>query len=163
MNIHEYQAKQVLKKFGVPVLAGGVAYTPEEAQKVAEGLPAGVYVVKAQIHAGGRGKGTFKEAAGGGKGGVRVVKSVADVKEAAKQMLGNTLVTHQSGPAGKTVKRIYVEAGCDIKRELYLSMLVDRGTSRVTIMASTEGGVNIEDVAHNTPEKIVFQSIDPVS
>ncbi len=163
MNIHEYQAKQVLKKFGVPVLAGGVAYTADEAQKVAEGLPKGVYVVKSQIHAGGRGKGTFKEAAAGGKGGVRVVKSVAEAKEAAQQMLGNTLVTIQTGPAGKTVKRVYIEAGCDIKRELYLSMLVDRGTSRVTIMASTEGGVNIEDVAHNTPEKIIFQSIDPTT
>ena len=163
MNIHEYQAKQLLKKFGVPVLAGGVAYTADEAQKVAEGLPAGVYVVKAQIHAGGRGKGTFKEAAGGGKGGVRVVKSIAEVKENAKQMLGNTLVTHQSGPAGKAVKRVYIETGCNIKRELYLSMLVDRGTSRVTIMASTEGGVNIEEVAEKTPEKIVFQSIDPAT
>jgi succinyl-CoA synthetase beta subunit len=163
MNIHEYQAKQILKGYGVPVLAGGVAYTPEEAEKVAQGLPAGVYVVKSQIHAGGRGKGTFKEAAAGGKGGVRVVKSIAEVKENAKQMLGNTLVTHQSGAAGKTVKRVYIEAGCNIKRELYLSMLVDRGTSRVTIMASTEGGVNIEDVAAKTPEKIIFQSIDPVT
>jgi succinyl-CoA synthetase beta subunit len=163
MNIHEYQAKQILKGFGVPVLAGGVAYTAEEAEKVAQGLPQGVYVVKSQIHAGGRGKGTFKEAAGGGKGGVRVVKTIADVKENAKQMLGNTLVTHQSGPAGKTVKRVYIETGCNIKRELYLSMLVDRGTSRVTIMASTEGGVNIEEVAEKTPEKIILQSIDPVT
>ena len=163
MNIHEYQAKQVLKKYGVPVLPGGIAYTPEEAQKVAEGLPQGVYVVKSQIHAGGRGKGTFKEASGGGKGGVRVVKSVADVKENAKQMLGNTLVTIQTGPAGKTVKRIYIEAGCNISRELYLSMLVDRGSSRVTIMASTEGGVNIEDVAHDSPEKIILQTIDPAT
>ncbi len=163
MNIHEYQAKQLLKKFGVPVLPGGVAYTADEAAKVAESLPQGVYVVKSQIHAGGRGKGTFKEAAAGGKGGVRVVKSVADVKENAKQMIGNTLVTIQSGAAGKTVKRVYIEAGCNITRELYLSMLIDRGTSRVTIMASTEGGVNIEDVAHNTPEKIVFQSIDPAT
>ena len=163
MNIHEYQAKQILKKFGVPVLAGGVAYTADEAAKIAESLPQGVYVVKSQIHAGGRGKGTFKEAAAGGKGGVRVVKSVADVKESAKQMIGNTLVTIQTGAAGKTVKRVYVEAGCNITRELYLSMLVDRGTSRVTIMASTEGGVNIEDVAHNTPEKIMLQSIDPAT
>jgi len=163
MNIHEYQAKQILKKFGVPVLAGGVAYTADEAAKIAESLPQGVYVVKSQIHAGGRGKGTFKEAAGGGKGGVRVVKTVADVKENAKQMIGNTLVTIQTGPAGKTVKRVYIEAGCNITRELYLSMLVDRGTSRVTIMASTEGGVNIEDVAHNTPEKIMLQSIDPAT
>ena len=163
MNIHEYQAKQILKKFGVPVLAGGVAYTADEAAKVAESLPQGVYVVKSQIHAGGRGKGTFKEAAAGGKGGVRVVKSIADVKENAKQMIGNTLVTIQTGPAGKAVKRVYIEAGCNITRELYLSMLVDRGTSRITIMASIEGGVNIEDVAHNTPEKIILQSIDPAT
>ena len=163
MNIHEYQAKQVLKKYGVPVLPGGVAYTADEAAKVAEGLPAGVYVVKSQIHAGGRGKGTFKESEAGGKGGVRVVKSVAEVKENAKQMIGNTLVTHQSGPEGKKVKRVYIETGCNIARELYLAFLVDRSTSRVTIMASTEGGVNIEDVAHDTPEKIVFQSIDPAT
>ncbi|MHB1207492.1 MAG: ATP-grasp domain-containing protein, partial [Rhodospirillaceae bacterium] len=163
MNIHEYQAKQLLKKYGVPVLPGGVAYTADEAAKVAEGLPAGVYVVKAQIHAGGRGKGTFKEAEAGGKGGVRVVKTIAEVKEAAGQMIGKTLVTHQSGPAGKKVKRVYVEAGCPIERELYLSMLVDRATSRVTLMVSTEGGMNIEDVAHNTPEKIIFQGIDPAT
>ncbi|MCB1453291.1 MAG: ADP-forming succinate--CoA ligase subunit beta [Rhizobiaceae bacterium] len=163
MNIHEYQAKQVLKKYGVPVLPGGVAYTADEAATVAEGLPGGVYVVKAQIHAGGRGKGKFKEAEAGDKGGVRVVKSVDDVKENAAQMIGRTLVTHQSGPAGKQVKRVYIEAGCNITRELYLSMLVDRGTSRVTIMASTEGGVNIEDVAQETPEKIVMQSIDPAT
>ncbi len=163
MNIHEYQAKQLLKKYGVPVLPGGVAYTADEAAKVAEGLPQGVYVVKAQIHAGGRGKGTFKEKEAGGKGGVRVVKTIAEVKEAAGQMIGKTLVTHQSGPAGKKVKRVYVEAGCAIVRELYLSMLVDRATSRVTLMVSTEGGMNIEDVAHNTPEKIVFQSIDPAT
>ena len=163
MNIHEYQAKQLLKKYGVPVLPGGVAYTADEAAKVAEGLPAGVYVVKAQIHAGGRGKGTFKEKDAGGKGGVRVVKTIAEVKEAAGQMIGKTLVTHQSGPAGKKVKRVYVEAGCAIERELYLSMLVDRATSRVTLMVSTEGGMNIEDVAHNTPEKIIFQGIDPAT
>jgi succinyl-CoA synthetase beta subunit len=163
MNIHEYQAKQLLKSFGVPVLPGGVAYTPEEAEKVAQGLPPGVYVVKAQIHAGGRGKGTFKEKDAGGKGGVRVVKSVAEVKENTRQMLGHTLVTHQSGPDGKRVKRVYIESGCAIQRELYLSMLVDRGTSRVTIMASTEGGVNIEEVAAKTPEKIILQAIDPVT
>ena len=163
MNIHEYQAKQLLKKYGVPVLPGGVAYTADEAAKVAEGLPAGVYVVKAQIHAGGRGKGTFKEKEAGGKGGVRVVKTIAEVKEAASQMIGKTLVTHQSGPAGKKVKRVYVEAGCAIERELYLSMLVDRATSRVTLMVSTEGGMNIEDVAHDTPEKIIFQGIDPAT
>ncbi len=163
MNIHEYQAKQLLKKYGVPVLDGGVAYTAEEAEKVAQGLKSSVFVVKSQIHAGGRGKGTFKEAAAGGKGGVRVVKSVADVKENAKQMLGNTLVTIQSGAEGKKVKRVYIESGCNIARELYLALLVDRANSRVTVMASTEGGVNIEDVAHNTPEKIFFQSFDPAT
>ncbi|KAA5606049.1 ADP-forming succinate--CoA ligase subunit beta [Roseospira marina] len=163
MNIHEYQAKQVLAKFGVPVLKGGVAYTPEEAEQVARELDGPVYVVKSQIHAGGRGKGTFKEAEAGDKGGVRVVKSVDDVRENARQMLGHTLVTHQSGPEGKQVKRVYVESGCDIKRELYLSMLVDRATSSVTIMASTEGGVEIEEVAAKTPEKIVLQAIDPAT
>jgi len=163
MNIHEYQAKQVLKKYGVPVLDGGVAYTADEAEKVAKGLKSSVFVVKSQIHAGGRGKGKFKEAEAGDKGGVRVVKSAADAKNAAAQMIGNTLVTHQTGPAGKQVKRVYIESGCDIARELYLSMLVDRGNSRVTIMASTEGGVNIEEVAEKTPEKIIFQSIDPAT
>ncbi len=163
MNIHEYQAKQLLKKFGVPILDGGVAYTPEEAEKVAEKLGKPPFVVKSQIHAGGRGKGTFKEKAAGEKGGVRLSKSIAEVKENAKQMIGNTLVTIQTGDAGKVVKRVYVEAGCNIVRELYLSMLVDRDSSRVTIMASTEGGVNIEDVAHNTPEKIILQTIDPAT
>ncbi len=163
MNIHEYQAKQVLAKFGVPVLKGGVAYTPDEAEKVARDLDGPVYVVKSQIHAGGRGKGRFKESEAGEAGGVRVVKSVGDVRENASQMLGHTLVTHQSGPEGKQVKRVYVEAGCDIKRELYLSMLIDRASSRVTIMASTEGGVEIEQVAAETPEKIILQDIDPAS
>ena len=163
MNIHEYQAKQVLKKHGVPVPDGGVAYTGAEAETVASGLGSKVYVVKSQIHAGGRGKGTFKEDNGKGKGGVRICKSVAEVKENAADMLGKTLVTHQTGPAGKEVKRIYVEAGCDIDRELYLSMLIDRVTCRVTIMASTEGGVNIEEVASETPEKILLQSIDPAA
>ena len=161
MNIHEYQAKQVLKKFGVPVLDGGVAYTAAEAETVAANLGGPIYVVKSQIHAGGRGKGTFKEDDGKGKGGVRVCKSVAEAKDNAADMIGKTLVTHQTGAIGKEVKRVYVEAGCDIDRELYLSMLIDRGTSRVTIMASTEGGVNIEDVAAETPEKIVLQPIDP--
>ncbi|MEQ8734231.1 MAG: ADP-forming succinate--CoA ligase subunit beta [Rhodospirillaceae bacterium] len=163
MNIHEYQAKQVLKKYGVPVPDGGVAYTAAEAEKVASGMGGSVFVVKSQIHAGGRGKGTFKEDGGKGKGGVRVCKSVAEVKENAADMIGKTLVTHQTGPAGKQVKRIYVEEGCDIARELYLSMLIDRASSRVTIMASTEGGMNIEDVAAETPEKILLQSIDPAT
>ncbi|GAB3122811.1 ADP-forming succinate--CoA ligase subunit beta [Novispirillum itersonii] len=163
MNIHEYQAKELLKKFGVPVLAGGVAYTAEEAEKVAQGLTSPVFVVKSQIHAGGRGKGKFKEASAGDKGGVRVVKTAADVKENAGQMLGATLVTHQTGAEGKQVKRVYIESGCDIKRELYLSMLVDRASSRVSVMVSTEGGMDIEEVAAHTPEKIIVQDIDPAS
>ena len=162
MNIHEYQAKQVLKSFGVPVLDGGVAYSADEAEKVANGLPGPVYVVKSQIHAGGRGKGTFKDDTSG-KGGVRVSKSVDEVKQNASEMIGKVLVTHQTGPAGKQVNQIYIEAGCDIQRELYLSFLIDRATSQVTIMASTEGGVNIEEVAEETPEKILFQSIDPAT
>jgi succinyl-CoA synthetase beta subunit len=151
MNIHEYQAKELLKARGIPVLKGGVAYTAEEAVEVAKKLGGPVYVVKAQIHAGGRGKG----------GGVKVVKSVDDVKAAAQKMLGMQLVTHQTGPQGQEVRRIYVEDGCDIGRELYLGMLLDRGTSRVTIMASTEGGMDIEEVAHKTPEKIIKVAIDP--
>ncbi|MBE1237758.1 ADP-forming succinate--CoA ligase subunit beta [Phaeovibrio sulfidiphilus] len=161
MNLHEYQAKQVLANYGVPILGGGVAYTADEARAVAERLGGPVWVVKAQIHAGGRGKGHFLEEAAGGKGGVRVVKSLDDVQEAAFQMLGNTLVTHQSGPEGREVKRVYVEEGCDIARELYLSLLVDRATSGVTIMASTEGGMDIEEVAEKTPEKIIYQPISP--
>lgn len=163
MNIHEYQAKELLKKFGVPVLAGGVAYTAEQAGKVASGLSSPVFVVKSQIHAGGRGKGKFKEAAAGDKGGVRVVKTVDDVKANAGQMLGKTLVTHQTGADGKEVKRVYVESGCDIRREMYLSMLVDRATSRVAVMVSTEGGMDIEEVAARTPEKIIVQDIDTAS
>ncbi|KJS35086.1 MAG: succinyl-CoA synthetase subunit beta [Rhodospirillaceae bacterium BRH_c57] len=163
MNIHEYQAKELLKKFGVPVLRGGVAYTPDEAERVAKELGGPVFVVKSQIHAGGRGKGTFKEPEAGTKGGVRVVKSVEDVRENAEAMLGNTLVTHQTGAEGKEVKRVYIEDGCDIKRELYLSMLVDRASSRVSIMASTEGGMDIEEVAAHTPEKILVQDIDPAT
>ncbi|WP_041795655.1 ADP-forming succinate--CoA ligase subunit beta [Pararhodospirillum photometricum] len=163
MNIHEYQAKQILAKYGVPILAGGVAYTADEARAVAGRLPGPVWVVKSQIHAGGRGKGHFLEEAAGDKGGVRVVRSLDEVQQNAFQMLGNTLVTHQSGPEGKEVKRVYIEDGCDIKRELYLSLLVDRATSTVTVMASTEGGMDIEDVAAKTPEKITFQAIDPAT
>jgi succinyl-CoA synthetase beta subunit len=151
MNIHEYQAKGVLAQFGVAVPRGGVAYTVEEAEKVAAELGGPGWVVKAQIHAGGRGKG----------GGVKVVKSLADVKDAAAKMLGMMLITHQTGPAGKEVKRIYIEDGCDIARELYLGLLVDRETSRLTFMASTEGGMDIEEVAAKTPEKILMISIDP--
>ncbi|WP_225771693.1 ADP-forming succinate--CoA ligase subunit beta [Inquilinus sp. Marseille-Q2685] len=162
MNIHEYQAKGLLGRYGVPVPRGGVAYTPEEAVRVAEGLGGGVYVVKAQIHAGGRGKGHFQEDPQG-KGGVRVVKSVEDVAANAGAMLGRTLVTVQTGPAGKEVGRIYVEEGCDIARELYLSLLVDRKSGRVTIIASTEGGMAIEEVAEATPEKILTIAIDPAT
>ena len=153
MNIHEYQAKELLKKFGVVVPKGGVAFTPDEAVKVAEGLGGPVWVVKSQIHAGGRGKG----------GGVKVVKSLDDVRAEATRMLGMTLVTNQTGPAGKEVGRVYVEDGCDIARELYLSLLVDRATSRVTVISSTEGGMDIEEVAEATPEKILTVTIDPVT
>ena len=161
MNIHEYQAKQLLSRYGVAVLKGGVAYTPAEAEAVAKDLGGPVWVVKSQIHAGGRGKGRFEESSAGDGGGVRVVKSVEDVKDNANQMLGATLVTHQTGPAGKEVKRVYIEDGCDIDRELYLSLLVDRKTSRVTVIASTEGGMDIEEVAASAPEKIQTVSIDP--
>ncbi len=153
MNIHEYQAKGLLAKFGVAVPRGGVAYTAKEAERVAKDLGGSVWVVKAQIHAGGRGKG----------GGVKVVKSVKDVTDAAKKMIGMQLVTHQTGPAGKEVKRVYVEEGCDIARELYLGILIDRGSSRITLMASTEGGVEIEKVAAETPEKILKVAIDPAT
>jgi succinyl-CoA synthetase beta subunit len=163
MNVHEYQAKQLLKGFGVPVALGNPAFTPEEAVKAAQGLPGPVYVVKSQIHAGGRGKGKFKEAAAGDKGGVRIVKSIDEVKTAAEQMLGKTLVTIQTGPAGRLVKRVFVEDGSAIERELYLSALVDRVTSRIAFIASTEGGMDIEKVAHDTPEKIFTLSIDPAS
>ena len=166
MNIHEYQAKQLLAKFGVATLKGGVAYTPDEALHVAKELAKDqanpVWVVKSQIHAGGRGKGRFKGDESG-KGGVRVVKSADDVVAAAKAMLGQVLVTHQTGPAGKEVKRVFIEQGCDIKRELYLGMLIDRATSRITIMASTEGGMEIEEVAAKTPDKILKVAIDPVT
>ncbi|TNE60014.1 MAG: ADP-forming succinate--CoA ligase subunit beta [Alphaproteobacteria bacterium] len=151
MNIHEYQAKAVLREFGVSVPNGSVAFSPEEAVKAAEALPGPVYVVKAQIHAGGRGKG----------GGVKVVKSIDDVKAEATRMLGMTLVTHQTGPAGKEVHRVYVEDGSNIDRELYLSCLVDRATSQVSFICSTEGGMDIEEVAAKTPEKIHTLAIDP--
>ena len=162
MNIHEYQAKSLLQKFGVAVPKGGVAYTPQEAEKVARGLAGPVYVVKAQIHAGGRGAGHFADNPTG-KGGVRIVKSPEDAGKAAADMLGHVLVTKQTGPKGREVKRIYVEEGCDIARELYLGMLIDRRTSRITVMASTEGGMEIEEVAHKTPEKIIRIAIDPVT
>jgi succinyl-CoA synthetase beta subunit len=162
MNIHEYQAKALLQKFGVAVPKGAVAYTAQEAEKVAQGLAGPAYVVKSQIHAGGRGAGRFTDNPNG-KGGVRVVKSTEEVGKAAAEMLGHVLVTKQTGPSGREVKRIYVEEGCDIKRELYLGMLIDRKTSRITVMASTEGGMEIEEVAHKMPEKILRIAIDPVT
>jgi succinyl-CoA synthetase beta subunit len=162
MNIHEYQGKELLKRYGVAVLEGHVAWNAAEAEEAARKLPGPVYVVKSQIHAGGRGAGRFKEDPNG-KGGVRVVKSVEDVRAAAEAMIGKTLVTKQTGDAGKQVSRVYVEDGCDIKRELYLSLLVDRDTSRIVIMASTEGGMEIEEVAENHPEKILKAVVDPAS
>jgi succinyl-CoA synthetase beta subunit len=153
MNIHEYQAKGLMTKFGVAVPRGAVAYTPEEAEAAARNLGGAVWAVKAQIHAGGRGKG----------GGVKIAKSPEEVRALAQKMLGMTLVTKQTGPQGRIVKRIYVEAGCDIRRELYLGMLIDRATSRVTVMASAEGGVEIEEVAAKSPEKILKVVIDPVT
>ena len=153
MNIHEYQAKAVLATFGVPVPRGHVAFTAAEAVSAGESLGGSVWVVKSQIHAGGRGKG----------GGVKVVKSATDLKAEATRMLGMTLVTHQTGPKGKEVRRLYIEEGAAIEKELYLSLLVDRGTSRVAVVASTEGGMDIEDVAHATPEKILTFSIDPAT
>jgi succinyl-CoA synthetase beta subunit len=153
MNIHEYQAKAVLRQFGVPVPRGAAAFTVDEAVKAANELSGPVWVVKAQIHAGGRGKG----------GGVKVVKSIDDVRKEADRMLGMTLVTHQTGPQGKEVRRVYIEEGSTIDRELYLSMLVDRATSRVAVVVSTEGGMDIEEVARTNPEKIVTLSVDPVT
>ena len=161
MNIHEYQAKSLLKKFGVAVPNGGVAYTPDEAIQAAKELPGPVWVVKSQIHAGGRGAGRFKDG-DPDKGGVRLAKSIDEVSAHATAMLGRTLVTKQTGEAGKEVKRVYIEDGCDIARELYLSILMDRVTSRITVMASTEGGMDIEEVAEKTPEKIIKVAIDPV-
>ena len=153
MNIHEYQAKDVLRGFGVPVAKGIPAFSVDEAVKAANTLGGPVWVVKAQIHAGGRGK----------AGGVKVVKSIDDVKKEATRILGSTLVTHQTGPKGKQVNRLYVEEGSAIDREFYLSMLVDRGTARIAIVVSTEGGMDIEKVAHDTPDKIVTISIDPTA
>jgi succinyl-CoA synthetase beta subunit len=163
MNIHEYQAKAVLKEFGLPVSRGGAALSVDEAVKAAQDLPGPLYVVKSQIHAGGRGKGKFKELSPDAKGGVRLSKSVEEVRANAQEMLGNTLVTAQTGPAGKQVNRLYIEDGSDIEKEFYLSMLVDRETSRVAFVVSTEGGMDIEKVAHETPDKIVTFSVDPAT
>ena len=163
MNIHEYQAKALLKEFGAPVSRGVAVLKAGDAEAAAKQLGGPLWVVKSQIHAGGRGKGKFKEASAGTAGGVRLAKSIDEVKTFAKQMLGATLVTVQTGPAGKQVNRLYLEEGSDIAKEFYLSLLVDRETSRVSFVVSTEGGVNIEDVAHNTPEKIVTFSVDPAT
>ena len=161
MNIHEYQAKELLAKFGVAVPKGIPALTVAEAVDAAKSLPGPLYVVKAQIHAGGRGKGKFKELGPDAKGGVRLAKTLGDVESHAKDMLGNTLVTIQTGEAGKQVNRLYITDGVDIGSEYYLSMVVDRASGRVALIVSTEGGMNIEDVAHDTPEKITTITVDP--
>jgi succinyl-CoA synthetase beta subunit len=163
MNIHEYQAKALLRQYGCPVSDGRVVLRAEDAKTAAGELDGPIWVVKSQIHAGGRGKGRFKEAEAGDKGGVRVTRSVSEAASEAAKMLGRTLVTVQTGPTGKQVNRIYIEDGSDIARELYLALLIDRKTSRISFVASTEGGVSIEDVAHNTPEKIVSFDVDPAT
>ena len=155
MNIHEYQAKQLLSKYGVGVLDGGVASNSAEAVTIAQRLGGPIWVVKSQIHAGGRGKGKFLESTAGNSGGVRVVKSLAAVRDNCDQMIGAHLVTNQTGEEGKEVKKVYIEDGCEIQKELYLSLLVDRATSKVTVIASTEGGMDIELVAEQSPEKIL--------
>ncbi|MBA3834414.1 MAG: ADP-forming succinate--CoA ligase subunit beta [Sphingomonas sp.] len=163
MNIHEYQAKELLAKFGVPVPAGHAAMSPEEAVDAAKKLPGPLWVVKSQIHAGGRGKGKFKELSPEAKGGVRLAHSIEEVREHAEEIHGNTLVTVQTGPAGKQVQRLYITDGVDIEKEFYLALLVDRESSRIAIVASTEGGVDIERVAHETPDKIDTLTIDPAT
>src|SRR3954462_20128 len=161
MNIHEHQAKALLKTYGLPVAAGVAIFKPEEAEAAARSLPGPLYVVKSQIHAGGRGKGRFKELGTDAKGGVRLTRSVDEVVAHVKEMLGKTLVTKQTGPSGKQVNRLYIEDGADIDRELYLSLLVDRSVGRIAFVVSTEGGMDIEGVAHDTPEKIITVAIDP--
>ncbi|MCB6178526.1 ADP-forming succinate--CoA ligase subunit beta [Rhodobacter sp. Har01] len=163
MNIHEYQAKALLRSYGVPVSDGRIVYRAEEAKTAASELDGPLWVVKAQIHAGGRGKGHFVEDEAGEKGGVRLARSVSEAAEFARQMLGRTLVTLQTGPAGKQVNRIYIEDGSDIAREFYLALLIDRKSSRISIVCSTEGGMSIEDVAHDTPEKILTITVDPAT
>ena len=162
MNIHEYQAKRLLSTYGIPISKGVAIYSVEQAEEWSARMPGPVYVVKSQIHAGGRGKGKFKELPDDAKGGVRVVFSADDVVANAKEMLGKTLVTKQTGPAGKQVNRLYIEDGAAIDRELYLSILVDRSVGRVAFVVSTEGGMDIEAVAHDTPEKIITLAIDPL-
>ncbi|CAM1627864.1 ADP-forming succinate--CoA ligase subunit beta [Bartonella sp. B10834G6] len=161
MNIHEYQAKRLLHEYGAPIANGVAVYSVEQAEEWAKKLPGPLYVVKSQIHAGGRGKGKFKELGPDAKGGVRLAKSVEEVVANVKEMLGKTLVTKQTGPAGKQVNRLYIEDGADIERELYLSLLVDRTVGEVAFVVSTEGGMDIETVAHDTPEKILTLPIDP--
>jgi len=151
MNIHEYQAKEILKKYGVPVPDGGVAFTPDEAYNVAKRLNTNIYVVKAQIHAGGRGK----------AGGVKICKSPDEVRQAAEDLLGKKLITHQTGPEGKEVLKVYVEEGCEIAKELYLGVVIDRSSGKITVMASNEGGMEIEEVAAKSPEKILKEQINP--
>ena len=163
MNIHEYQAKELLAKFGVPVPAGYAAMSVEEAVEAAQKLPGPLWVVKAQIHAGGRGKGKFKELGEGAKGGVRLAHSIDEVREHSAEMLGKTLVTVQTGPAGKQVQRLYITDGVDIAKEYYVALLVDRESGRIAIVASTEGGMDIEAVAHDTPDKIETFTIDPAT
>ncbi|MDB5698693.1 MAG: ADP-forming succinate--CoA ligase subunit beta [Alphaproteobacteria bacterium] len=163
MNIHEYQAKELLAKYGVPVPAGYAAMSVDEAVEAAGKLPGPLWVVKAQIHAGGRGKGRFKELGEAAKGGVRLAHSIDEVREHAAEMLGKTLVTVQTGPAGKQVQRLYITDGVDIAKEYYLALLVDRETGRVAVVASTEGGMEIEKVAHDSPEKIATITIDPAT
>ncbi|NBR90244.1 MAG: ADP-forming succinate--CoA ligase subunit beta [Rhodobacteraceae bacterium] len=163
MNIHEYQAKALLRSYGAPVSDGRVVLKAEDAKTAAGELDGPLWVVKAQIHAGGRGKGKFKEADAGEKGGVRLTKSVEEAAEEAKKMLGRTLVTHQTGAAGKQVNRVYIEAGSGISRELYLALLVDRASSRISFVCSTEGGMDIEEVAASTPEKILTFTVDPAT
>src|SRR5688572_9318643 len=163
MNIHEYQAKELLAKFGVPVPAGHAAMSAEDAVRAAQKLPGPLWVVKSQIHAGGRGKGKFAELGPDAKGGVRLARSVDEVRHHAEEMLGKTLVTVQTGAEGKQVQRLYITDGVDIEKEFYLALLVDRGTGRIAIVASTEGGMDIEAVAHDTPEKIETITIDPAT
>lgn len=163
MNIHEYQAKALLRSYGAPVSDGRVVLKAEDAKTAAWEMDGPLWVVKAQIHAGGRGKGSFKEADAGEKGGVRLAKSATEAAEEAKKMLGRTLVTHQTGPSGKQVNRIYIEDGAGIESELYLALLVDRQTSRISFVCSTEGGMDIEEVAAETPEKILSFAVDPAT
>jgi len=163
MNIHEHQAKELLKSYGAPVAAGVAIFSADEAAAAAKSLPGPLYVVKSQIHAGGRGKGKFKELGPDAKGGVRLAKTIDEVVAFSKEMLGNTLVTKQTGPAGKQVNRLYIEDGADIARELYCSLLVNRDSGRVSFVVSTEGGMDIEAVAEETPEKIISVDIDPTA